>query len=254
MKDLELVLRLKLSYKIYRMYRDVDNNIKHHSEPMIKFIGRNLSIYDKVYDLSELSALKEDLRAHFSSIGLKVDHIKLTKAQTGGPHIGIEAIEEESLEKLIRFYEEDYKTFTQYSPEQIIEEWKEARGQIPSKTEVKGIKILAEKTKNTIFEKVYLFELPKLLNNKGELSGCAGIIVPKPNQPKGRVVIVEQWGSLYPKWIESPLVAKELPHNPHSKYAKFVVNELKVSCEEDIIIAWESDDIRVPIYRIKAEC
>lgn len=90
-------------------YRRISRSVAHHTEPMISWIGVNISVYDKVYDLSELSVVEQDLRSFWRCNGMVVYDYAMRTLQTGGPRVGIEIFDQKAIEKTISFYRNDYE-------------------------------------------------------------------------------------------------------------------------------------------------
>lgn len=93
-------------------YFEVARSIRHHSLPMVHFLGTDFSIFDRVLDISGVPALLEEIRTHWAAQGLDALARQLPpmpRRQTGGPKLDAQVLKEASFEKLMAFYAEDYR-------------------------------------------------------------------------------------------------------------------------------------------------
>jgi hypothetical protein len=84
------------------LYRRASESIRHHTDPQIYFLGKNLSYYNKIFCFSELSEIVDALRA---AVGAE---IKLLNEQSGGPKLSRKNLNKEEQRKIVEFYAEDY--------------------------------------------------------------------------------------------------------------------------------------------------
>lgn len=87
------------------IYRAASVSIRHHTDPHVVFLGRNPAYFDRLYQMSELDALVEELTRR---TGRALD---LGREQSGGPPMDVSALSANAVEKLRRFYAEDYDTY-----------------------------------------------------------------------------------------------------------------------------------------------
>lgn len=232
----------QLDYFIQHLekYREIEKAINHHTAPMTDFIGSDLALYDRVYDIGELAQLEHDLVAHWRSNAIRLPSHALGRAQTGGVKAGLEDLSWQSLAKLLDFYKQDYELFSdKYSPARVQDKWHECRNGLPKEMPITDIEMeVGAKTAQDIV-KMDMFKVPQLTGGDGSLSGMAGIVVPQATLEQGRVVVADADGELYPRWLGSPVVASALPDNPHAHYAKFVTDTLRITRQRPVQVFWE---------------
>ena len=97
----------------YFIYRKV-NSIKHHTDPLYKFIGENPSFYDKIFNLDNINDFSEFLNEKFNM------EYGIPKLQTGGggsKSINIEEIKQNRpniYKKLLRITAKDYEIYSNF--------------------------------------------------------------------------------------------------------------------------------------------
>jgi len=221
------------------IYREISKSIKHHTDPMVYFLGYNPSIYDKIYDIKEISQLEVDLRRFWENKGISVPQFNIPHAQTGGPKIHIGHLSEESLKKLIEFYQDDYKVFShKYTPTATIEHWQKLHKNVPKEKPAGAIKVITSQEAKKLFVRLEIFEV-KQINIEPGLFYIAGIVIPQASSEKGRIIVKDAYGDIYPQWKGSPKVAMEIKDNPHALKSKFVIEDLKLTCNNIGQIFWE---------------
>ena len=109
-------------------YREAAPSIHHHTQPMIHFTGSDLSVFDRLYDIRSLPELLSDIRSHWRIHGLNdiADNPPpIRDRQIGGPRMGLSVLSEESLEKLMTFYADDYRHIPTVDAERIRREYRQ---------------------------------------------------------------------------------------------------------------------------------
>ena len=104
-------------------------SIDHHARPQIDFIGPDKSVYTRLVDLKAIEEVLVELRTHWRKNGmdaLAASELVPGREQTGGPKLGLEALSEQSFEKLVRFYRADYHAFSELSVDAIRAEYRAA--------------------------------------------------------------------------------------------------------------------------------
>jgi hypothetical protein len=92
-------------------YQSICPTILHHTAPQVSFLGVNPEAYWQLYDISELTNLKVDVKKEFG-IDLTLEHM-----QTGGGEYKNEALDSltpQLISKIKDYYELDYKAFGRY--------------------------------------------------------------------------------------------------------------------------------------------
>jgi hypothetical protein len=113
-------------------YMIVQKNIFHHTRPQLDFLGNDLSIYNRIADISEVNKVIDEIKAHWMRYGLQElseSAPTLGRAQTGGPKLGLEVLNDESFDKLLDYYREDYEKIPTVSLQAIKDEYLQAKRQ-----------------------------------------------------------------------------------------------------------------------------
>lgn len=86
------------------------HSLKHHTLPMVTFLGRDPKFYDHVFDMSDMPAVEAFLSERAGR------EIRLPKTQTGGPNYTTAALGEEECAVLRDYYREDYAFLEKLKP------------------------------------------------------------------------------------------------------------------------------------------
>ena len=89
-------------------YRACSASINHHTEPMVSFLGTDVHYYDRIYMMSELDKLRDELCQK-----LKQD-VVFPRLQTGGVKIDESTVPDELIDKIREYYCQDYRVFDHY--------------------------------------------------------------------------------------------------------------------------------------------
>ena len=90
------------------LYRKWSNDIRHHTDPIVTFAGRDFSVYDQIYRIENL----DDCRKKISEI--VGQDVEILHEQTGGRKFSIDDLTPDQIEKLERFYDADYALLEQW--------------------------------------------------------------------------------------------------------------------------------------------
>lgn len=96
-------------YAIYNFhdYRRLFVDFRHHTDPLVGYIGNDLSIFDAVYDIKECDSVREHLEELYG-IKLNDDRAMVTDKSHDTTH----ASKDENLNAFLRsFYKDDYNLF-----------------------------------------------------------------------------------------------------------------------------------------------
>ena len=110
-------------------------SIDHHARPQIDFIGPDTSVFTRLADLKVINQVLEELRGHWRNNGMSAladSDLVPGREQAGGPKLGLEALSEESFEKLLKFYRADYQAFGGLSVDAIRAEYRAAVASQPA--------------------------------------------------------------------------------------------------------------------------
>ncbi|WP_140849439.1 sulfotransferase family 2 domain-containing protein [Paracoccus sp. FO-3] len=87
------------------IYREHSRSIRAHTDPHVFYLGGDRDYYSKIYQMSDLDDLVLDLSAR-SGIDLELPH-----KQAGGPKISVDSLSSNAIEKIKKFYDEDYQSY-----------------------------------------------------------------------------------------------------------------------------------------------
>lgn len=88
-------------------YCEVNRPIWHHVRPMVDFLGRRPKRYDRIFSMRALDQIAD----YCAEAGAP---IALPHLQTGGPKFAVSDLSPRSMEKLKRYYAEDYRRYGDY--------------------------------------------------------------------------------------------------------------------------------------------
>ena len=82
--------------------------IQHHAAPMVTYLGDDPAYFARIYTMSELDQLVEDVAARTGR------RAPLQRLQTGGPKITADALSSAEIDRLRDFYAQDYSAFAAF--------------------------------------------------------------------------------------------------------------------------------------------
>jgi len=97
-----------------KIYRAAWRSVKHHTDPQIDFIGKDLNRYDLVCKLEDLEIL------HHKLIGLTQIEFSLPHEQRSSSRLFFDQLTPESIQKLESFYAQDYDLLSAYYPQSAV--------------------------------------------------------------------------------------------------------------------------------------
>jgi hypothetical protein len=92
-------------------YLDCHASLLHHARPMMDFLGPDLSVYDRIADLSAMNTVVEEIKAHWCRVGMAARAATATlpgKMQRCGVRLDLECLTPRSFERLLDYYHADY--------------------------------------------------------------------------------------------------------------------------------------------------
>lgn len=89
-------------------YQKAHPSIWHHTRRAVAFLGTNPDYYSRIYTLSEMKTFEADIEERSGT------KMTVGREQTGGKKFKVEDLSKKSVEKLKKFYAEDYKTYGAY--------------------------------------------------------------------------------------------------------------------------------------------
>jgi Sulfotransferase family len=98
----------------FARYRAASWHVRHHTDPQIHFIGKELSYYDRIFCFAELAKIPDALHA---AVGVR---ITLPHEQSGGPKISVGELRIDELRRISEFYADDYRLLADfYQPNRV---------------------------------------------------------------------------------------------------------------------------------------
>lgn len=89
-------------------YREFSSSIRHHTDPINNFLGSDLSRFEKVYRVNEISKLASDLSTR-TGLKFEIPHL-----QTGGHKINVNSLCNRSYIKLMKYTASEYDFLHDY--------------------------------------------------------------------------------------------------------------------------------------------
>lgn len=111
-------------------YRAAVRSVHHHTLPMVGFLGDNLSVFDRLFDISQLGEAVSEIRQFWSAQGVEIPAGAIPdfpRRQTGGPKLSSRILDEEAFERLLVLYADDYRLLPTTDIESAREEYRQAR-------------------------------------------------------------------------------------------------------------------------------
>jgi len=222
---------------------------------MIDFLGPDLSVYNRIEDISKLGNVIDDIKTHWLRQGmtdvLKRAPTELPRQQTGGPKLGLEVLAPESFERLLDYYREDYANIPTISVLAIKDEYAQARQSVTTagpvvfpplkpkkqsrldvKHEVQGISVKNEDC--SLVQIFRVFPRDQMINQLNTLKGIV-LLKPEVTRDNWKLVISDgkkdnacQWGQ------PSPKIAEQFPDNQNATHARFKVEGRVMAKEKSL--------------------
>jgi hypothetical protein len=223
-------------------YMAVQKSIFHHARPQLDFLGEELSIYNRIADISEVNKVIDEIKAHWTRNGLQElaeSAPALGRAQTGGAKLGLEVLNDESFDKLLEYYRGDYENIPTVSLQAIKNEYLEAKRQKASakltvnngnqnKQKNAGIKV--NKINTPIVAEFWL-HLPESGVDIGVpfvLQGALLLTADTNTADWQLYVSINNSNRLCDWFLPSPKLASVFPSHPEAKNARFNVENVVV--------------------------
>ncbi|MCA0922806.1 sulfotransferase family 2 domain-containing protein [Pseudooceanicola nanhaiensis] len=89
-------------------YRKCSDSIRHHTAPMVNFLGKDPGYYENVYNLRDIGQCVERIS---QIVGRPLE---LGRHQTGGPKLSVDDLSPAQIDKLKQFYAVDYNNYGTY--------------------------------------------------------------------------------------------------------------------------------------------
>jgi hypothetical protein len=224
-------------------YMTVQKNIFHHARPQLDFLGNELSIYNRIADISEVNKVIDEIKLHWIRNGLQElaeSAPALGRAQTGGPKLGLEVLTDESFDKLLDYYREDYENIPTVSLQAIKNEYLQAKqqkanaklaGNDKNQNKQKNAGIEVKKINTPIVAEFWL-NLPESGVKIGApfvLQGALLLTTDANGADWQLYVSVDNNSGRLCDWsLPSPKLASAFPSRPEAKNARFNAEEVVV--------------------------
>ena len=111
-------------------YFQASGDLRHHARPMVGYLGRDIDVYTRIVDISEIDKLMIELNAHIDATGFSTPNglrPQLEHRQSRGRKFGLERLEPDCFEKLLEYYKEDYAILPTVSVERTRAQYEAAR-------------------------------------------------------------------------------------------------------------------------------
>ncbi len=221
-------------------YQDAVRTIRHHTLPMVSFLGRDPSIYTQIFDIRDMGKLRDSLIQHWKNSGIDIDLDSvpaIPHEQILGPKIGIEILNKQSVDTLLDYYKEDYQTFPMLSISSAVEEWNRLRTEAPAT--VQQVKQIRNRCDGVIEARL---RKPIVADpDSGRLDELMGVVVLRQDISKrGRLLLQDAHGTTMLNWRPSPKVALRHPGNPNAKNARFTANDVRIRAGKPVRILWQN--------------
>jgi hypothetical protein len=244
--DLNLAGHPSLNYFIENLeaYQSIKESVLHHTQPLVHFIGTDESIYDRIFDISEMHDLRLTLIKHWFDHGIlsKEDDIPLIyKVQTSGVRFSLSDLTRKNFEKCLNIYDEDYKVFSALDKNKIELEWQQNHIQ-NSNDEVVGRAVVHIRPANKAVQ-INRLSIRKVNICKGELEPFVGWVVLNSDKDDiYRLIASDTRGEWQLEWKQpSPYLSKKYPNNPYASNSRFSAKGLQICPHHPVRIFIESE-------------
>ena len=92
----------------FETYVSVCRDIKHHTRPMVEFLGTDPRYFHRLFRMSEMNEFEMEIKKRTGV------HIEVQHAQAHGTKIPKEELSNLEIEKIKKLYKQDYNIFGQY--------------------------------------------------------------------------------------------------------------------------------------------
>ena len=221
-----------------KIYQNAVPTIRHHTLPMVDFIGRNPNIYTRIFYVDEMDQLRESIIQHCKQIGVGIDLEsipEIPRKQNAGPKLGINVLSNKSVDLLLDYYKEDYQTFPMLSIDSVMEEW--AKQTADSTDAVQHLKQVENRSDDVVEATM---RKPAVVDPaSGLLDELTGVIVLRKDlSARGQLFLEDAHGTTLLNWRPSPKVALRHPDNPNAKHARFKANNVRINPNKPVQILW----------------
>jgi len=211
-------------------YLNASSSIRHHSLPMMNWLGPELGVFSRLVDISESNVIINEICLFWQSNGIMDVNRSLPvlgRKQTGGPKLNLNVLKPDSFEILLEYYRCDYEEVPTVNIQNIKAEYMASRSillppaVITSAPKAKERNIFLSSKPAWLLE--YRLEQAREVNSIGQAFDLTGVVVLGPDAPphaKLAVIIGDKENSV--KWgIKSPYMAKKYVQVPQAGRARF---------------------------------
>ena len=112
---------LDLFLRFFRRYRELSGPIAHHSRSLSYFLGKDSSFFHRIYDISQVGQMIEDMKVWFRSVP------ELRRMQKSGLKLTAADLSPKQIAKVKNLFAEDYEVFGDFFKHTDINEPRLAR-------------------------------------------------------------------------------------------------------------------------------
>jgi hypothetical protein len=244
-------------------YMQCQQSIFHHARLQMDFLGPDLSVFNRIADITAVGEVVNEIRAFWVREGMveicERAPLEPGRKQTGGPKLGLNVLSPDSFERLIEYYRKDYENLPTVSLQAIKDEYIKAR--CIGEAEPVVFPSLPKGNANKRVEKPSAGQPVKVKKEECPLTELVRINLPedmeaaRPFLLKGVVVLKglsrDGWklvaddgsGVREMEWgLPSPWLAERIHGNPDASMARFRLAGVKLNGDNPIQIWLESFD------------
>lgn len=275
-RGLEFDPQINLLVQNLEGYMECQPSIFHHARPQMDFLGPDLSVYNRIVDISEVNGIINEIREFWRKEGMSELCNRTPqdpgRKQTGGPKLELYELLPESFEKLLEYYSEDYKNLPTVSLSEIKNQYLAAREKGAPKVLVfPKLEQVVSKKKGGIATKTSEMQakIQKMGNSMIEMLRIdlpEGVSPAKPFMLKGAVILKgmsrDGWklladdgrGEREMEWgLPSPGLQQRYAGNADAGTARFKLKDVRLLIDNEIKIYIHSGKKRELLATIKFE-
>jgi hypothetical protein len=224
-------------------------SIRHHSRPMMDFLGPSLSVFDHMVDISELPGLLIKLRTHWIDNDLAELAERcppLARLQAGGPKLKLDVLSPASFEKLMVFYSDDYGSLSTLDAAKTRRAYEASRASAGNAAPPAAT---APSTPAPARKWALEARFDKASAEKGPIGG---VVVLSRAAPPGLILRLLHDGQDLPlRWgLRSPTVGKRYPNARNRQEARFRAARPESGGELTLLLFNPSGGKTIPIGRL----
>lgn len=223
--------------------------IKHHSVSLMNRLGPDLTVFSRIADISQIDDVLSEIGSFWQSNGLEISPQKVERLQTGGPKLALNALSNDSFERLLEYYAEDYENVPTVSIENIKEEYKKScdSGESNPTIEFRNIEksmisVIEDQTDLVDFFKIWPLNKVAITESPVTLIGIV-LIGSSFKQENWELFWVEDGVEQKLKWkLPSPKIAEKFTSHPFAANARFKLDDVQLKPDVPVDIMLRNID------------